>query len=54
MYQSIYDYKNSALGIIDSINLDAKQLDADATTIQEKLADPENLKLVKGVLTKLG
>lgn len=51
---SIYNYKNSVMGILDTISADYSNLDLDATTIQQKLGDPENLELLKSVLTKLG
>ena len=52
--KAIYAYKNSALGILESISQDYSNLDLDATEIQEKLADPDNMALLKQVLTKLG
>ena len=52
--QEIYDYKTSALGILETISTDYSTLDMDATEIQQKLADPENLELLKGIMTKLG
>ena len=51
---NIYKYKNSAMGILDTISTDYKNLDLDATEIQKKLADPNNLGLVKDILSKLG
>jgi hypothetical protein len=50
----IYKYRNSALGILDSISRDYSNLDLDAGSIQQKLADPDNMSLLKDVLTKLG
>lgn len=52
--QNIYKYKNSALGILDTISSDYSSLNLDASEIQSKLANPENLDLLKAVLTKLG
>ena len=52
--QEIYDYKTSALGILETISTDYSNLNMDATEIQQKLADPENLELLKGIMTKLG
>jgi len=52
--EAYYKYHNSVFGIIESINRDYEQLNLDATEIQEKLADPENMALLKDVLTKLG
>ena len=51
---AIYTYRNSAVGIIDSINQDYSMLDLDATALQKKIGDPENLKLLRSVLTQLG
>ena len=52
--KAIYAYRNSVLGILESISQDYSNLDLDATEIQEKLADPENMAFLKQVLTKLG
>ena len=51
---AIYTYRNSVLGIMDTISADYSNLNLDATEIQKKLADPDNLSLVRDVLTKLG
>lgn len=52
--RAIYEYKNSVYGIMDSMANDYKDLGAEAEEIQKNLSDPENLKLVKDVLSKLG
>ena len=52
--KAIYTYKNSVLGILESISQDYSNLNLDATEIQQKLADPDNMALLKQVLTKLG
>ncbi len=52
--ENIYKYKNSALGIMQSIADNYSDLDLDAAKIQEKLADNNNLTLLKEVMTKLG
>ena len=52
--KAIYTYRNSALGILESISQDYSNLNLDATEIQQKLADPDNMALLKQVLTKLG
>lgn len=54
MTYAIYEQKNSVLGILETITTDYSNLDLDATAIQEKLANPENLELLKGIMTKLG
>ena len=51
---NIYDYKNSVMGILDTISADYSNLDLDATEIQKKIGDPENMALLREVLTKLG
>lgn len=51
---AVYTYNNSVLGILEAVSKDYSNLDFDATQIQKKMADPENLKLIKDVLTKLG
>lgn len=52
--KNIYSYKNSAAGIMEMISQDYGELDLNATEIQKKLADPNNLALLKDVITKLG
>ena len=51
---NIYKYRNSVMGILDTLKTDYSNLDFDATAIQEKLANPENTALLKDILTKLG
>jgi hypothetical protein len=51
---SIYSYKNSVMGILDTVSEDYSNLKLDAESIHEKLADPGQLTLLKDVLTKLG
>jgi hypothetical protein len=51
---SYYNYRNSIRGIIEDVSTDYKNLDFDATQIQEKLKDPDNLTLLKDVVKKLG
>ena len=52
--RAIYTYRNSVLGILDAISSDYSNLNLDASEIQKKLADPENMELLRAVLTKLG
>ena len=49
-----YKYKNSALGILEAATTDYKNLDLEASDIQKKIADPDNLTLLKDVITRLG
>lgn len=50
----IYKYRDSVLGIIEAVNQDYSNLNLDAENIQKNLADPNNLSLLKDVVTKLG
>ena len=49
-----YDYQNSILGILENVTQDYSNLNLEATDIQKKLADPDNLTLLKDVVKKLG
>lgn len=49
-----YNYTNSLYGIISNISEDYNTLNLEAIDIEEKLANPDNLALVKDILTKLG
>ena len=51
---SYYTYHNSIFGILDSINKDYNNLNLDAAEIQKALGDPENMELLREVLSKLG
>lgn len=52
--KSIYSYNNSIYGILDTISQDYSKLNLDATEIQQKINNPENLTLLKDIMTKLG
>ena len=52
--KSVYKYQNSVMGILDTISQDYSNLNLDATEIQKKLADPNSIELLKGIMTKLG
>ena len=52
--EAFYTYRNSIMGIMEQISADYSNLSLDATEIQQKLADPQNLELLKNVITKLG
>lgn len=51
---AVYTYRNSVMGILDTISNDYSNLNLDASEIQKKLADPENMELLRSVLAKLG
>lgn len=52
--EAVYKYQNSILGILEAVSQDYSNLDFDAAKIQQQLADPDNLELLKAVMTKLG
>ena len=52
--EAFYTYRNSVMGILEQVSADYSNLNLDATAIQQKLADPENLTFLKDVVTKLG
>lgn len=49
-----YAYQNSVLGILENVSQDYSNLNFEASDIQKKLADPDNLALLKDVVKKLG
>ena len=51
---AFYRYRNSVVGILENISTDYSNLNLDASAIQQKLADPENMELLRSVLSKLG
>ena len=51
---SIYKYQNSVMGILENVSQDYSSLDLEASKIYGELADPNNLTLLKNVMTKLG
>lgn len=51
---AFYKYQNSVLGLLDTISTDYSNLNFDLDKLKEKITDPEQLTLVKEVLTKLG
>ena len=50
--ESIYKYRNSVLGILDSMGKDYSDLNFDLDTINEKISNPETLTFIKDFLTK--
>ena len=52
--ESIYTYHNSLLGILEHVSQDYSNMDLEASAIQQKLGDPDNMAFLKEVLTKLG
>ena len=52
--KAYYTYCNSLRKMLEDITTDYKDLDFDATEIQKKLKDLDNLTLLKDVMNKLG
>ena len=52
--ENIYAYRNSVMGILDTINTDYSNLNLDATAIKEELSNEDNLRLLRDVVSKLG
>lgn len=52
--KSIYSYKNSVAGIMETISQDYSDLNFDVTELHDKIKDPENLALLKSIVTQLG
>lgn len=52
--KSIYTYKNSFSGMLENITQDFSNLNFDAEDIQKKLGDPNNIALLRDIMTKLG
>ena len=52
--KNIYDFRNSAMGILSFIASDYSEVEMDARNIQELLNDPTSLDMLKQVVTKLG
>ena len=50
----IYDRQNSARGILEALSTDYNNLNFDVESLQSAISDPENLTLLKDVLSKLG
>lgn len=51
---SIYKYQNSVMGILDTVTADYENLNFDVEKLQQNISNPENLTLLKDVVTKLG
>lgn len=51
---SIYKYQNSVFGILDAVTTDYENLNFDVSELQKNISNPENLTLLKDVVTKLG
>ena len=54
MIDKLYTYKNSVLGILDTVSQDYSQVNYDVNAIQEKITNPENLQLLKQIAPMIG
>lgn len=52
--EAVFKYRNSAVGILDNLTNEYRETEFNADNIKQKLADPENLALLKDIMTKLG
>lgn len=52
--KSIYEFNNSARGLLESVQNDYNMLDLDLTKLQDKIKDPESLDLLKQIAPMLG
>lgn len=52
--ENYYKYRNSVLGILDIMKTDYSDLEFNIENLQEKLANGENIDLLKKILTDLG
>lgn len=52
--EAVYKYKNSVMGILESMSSDYSNLNLDVDDLYTKMADKENLNVLRDVLTKLG
>lgn len=51
---NIYRQMNSFYGVMENVVRDYSQVDMDATEVQKKLNDSNNIELLKNIMTKLG
>jgi hypothetical protein len=52
--KNIYDYKNSVMGVLESIKADYSAVNIDMSELQENLSNTENLSLLRDIIGKLG
>lgn len=51
---AIYTYKNSIMGVLEDVVADYSAVNMESSDIAERLNNPDNMKFLKDVLTKLG
>ena len=52
--KNIYNYKNSVMGVLESIKADYSAVNVDMSELQENLSNAENLQLLRDIIGKLG
>lgn len=52
--EAIYKYQDSLLGILETVTTDYSNLNFDISELQKNISNPENLTLLKDIVTKLG
>ena len=52
--KAIYEYQNSFVGLMETVKEDYEDLDLNASKIQDKLSNSDNITLLKEILDKLG
>ena len=52
--KNIYDYRNSAIGILDNIKSDYSNLNFDLDQLDSNISNPENLTLLKEIINLSG
>ena len=52
--RNMYNYKNSAMGILNAISSDYSNLNLDAIALRNNMTDPNTLTLLKDVVERLG
>ena len=51
--ESVYQYQNSVLGVLDTIKTDYNNMKLDIDSLNQAITDPETLEFVKSILTNL-
>ena len=52
--ENIYNYKNSVMGVLESVKADYSAVNVDMSELQENLSNAENLQLLRDIIGKLG
>jgi hypothetical protein len=52
--KAVYEYRSSVMGVLEAVQGDYSNMTLDAQNVHAALSDPDNLTLLKNVMTKLG